>query len=82
MSDKEKSSENPGARTDRPRSTMPDCCGPVVERMFKAFGDTTKTAANGESARDSEWIRSCASMMEEMASRCCSPSPQRTTSDE
>ena len=82
MCDEGKSAENPEARTDRTGSIMPDCCSPVVERMFKAIGDTTRTAANGESARDTEWIRSCASMVEEMASRCCGPSPQRTTSDE
>ncbi len=68
----------------RKGSTMPDCCGPMVRRMFRAFGGTAEGAANGESAREhsAEWVRSCASMMEEMSSKCCGPSPQRTTGDE
>ena len=75
MCDKEKSAENPEARANRTGSTMPFCCGPSIERMFEAFGDTTRTSANGEPARDTEWFRSCASMMEEMASRCCGRDP-------
>ncbi len=49
----------------------------MVERMFRAFGEIAEGAANGEPAREdrAEWVRSCASMMEEMASRCCGPGP-------
>ncbi len=81
--DREKRTENAEAHAGTTGTTIPDCCGPMVERMFKAFGGTGEGAVNGESAWDkSTGLRSCASIMEEMASSCCGPSPQKTTSDE
>jgi hypothetical protein len=56
----------------------------MVERMFKAFSEIAEDTSNSESPQDSsaDRVPPCASMMERMASRCCGPSPQKTTSGE
>ncbi len=73
--DETKKTETAQAHDGRTGSTMPDCCGPMVERMFKAFGEIAESASNRESPQDSsaDRVPSCASMMERMASRCCGP---------
>ncbi|MCP4202689.1 MAG: hypothetical protein GY769_12230 [bacterium] len=78
MHDEEKRTENPEAHDSRTGRSMPGCCGPMVERMFRDFGETAMGASNGESARDNgaDWFRSCASMMERMSSDFCDPTPR------
>ena len=72
MCDETKKTQTDQAHDSRTDSTMPDCCGPMVERMFKAFSEIAEDASNSESPRGSsaDRVASCASMMGRMASRC------------
>ncbi len=74
MHNEEKTTEKPEAH-DQTGRRLSDCCGRMVERMFRDFGETAKGASTGESARDNgaDWVRSCASMMERMSSNFCDP---------
>lgn len=73
MCDKKEKPEN--AETDGSRSgaTMPDFCGPMVERMFKAFCEAAEDSSIGSPAQDrgTDAAASCASAMQRMASSCC-----------
>ena len=75
MCNETKKTETAEAHDSRNDPTIPDCCGPMVERMLEAFRSTEEDAVNGGSARDSgaDRFRSCRSMIERMASRCCGP---------
>jgi hypothetical protein len=83
MCDEKKRTENSKAHDGRRDTTMPHCCGPMAERLLRAFGETEEDDSNRESAQDTvaDWVRSCASMMERMASRCCGRSAQQRAGD-
>jgi hypothetical protein len=73
MCDKKRSEAEGEARGDRIEETMPECCGPMFERMKEAFCDATQDRESdpapetGESKADA----SCASVMSRMAEACC-----------
>jgi hypothetical protein len=73
MSDKSERSQHTEARGNRTGATLPECCGPMVERMFKAFSEARDDSSSGSPAENSgtDTTASCASAMRRMAASCC-----------
>jgi hypothetical protein len=60
------------------QSCLPDCCGPMIEKMMKTFAESSagpeKSSPRGESQPDTE--ATCASMMRRMINTCGCPPPE------
>ncbi len=83
MNEREINTEQAVAETepaeDRKQSgfEMPSCCGPMMERMMKAFGDPAGDHGEGrETSRPAGIPDCCKSMMAHMM-KACGDQPQR-----
>ncbi|MDH3746463.1 MAG: hypothetical protein OES47_15300 [Acidobacteriota bacterium] len=83
MCDTNKRSTRSKTQSGRKGATLPNCCGPMIERMMKTFSEAAKNFSTGSETQDSETstAASCASAMERMASLCCDHRPTEDTED-
>ena len=73
MCDKNRNAAPDEARSDRVEQIMPECCGPLFERMKETFFDTAQDSPSGSAAEtgESKTATPCASAMRRMAEACC-----------
>ena len=84
MSDQNERAKRSEDRSARKGTAMPDCCGPMVEQMFKAFREGAPDSSAGSSAQNSETdtAAACASAMKWTRSSCCGrPSAEETAAE-
>ncbi|MDH3402408.1 MAG: hypothetical protein OES32_01920 [Acidobacteriota bacterium] len=73
MGDKNRNAAPDEARSDRVGKIMPECCGPIFERMKEAFCDTGQDSSSGSVSEtgESKTATSRAAAMRRMAEACC-----------
>ena len=73
MCDRNRNAAPDEARGDRVEEVMPECCGPIFERMKETFCDTAQESPSGSASEtgESKTASSCAPAMHRMAEACC-----------
>lgn len=63
---------------------MPDCCGPMFERMIEMLSESAGAGAGDPSAEEGagEPLASCMAAIRRMATGCCAKAANKAAGDE